>query len=145
MHTVALANRRLESCPPELWDLTSTRRLLLSRNKLTCVPDALRALTALRLLDVSSNEIHALPRGITALASLTRLAAQENYIESVPASLARLTQLRVRSFCRVDMQLASSATAGSTCSQGVTKRWLTCVGCAHACNPPAHRGTVCRR
>lgn len=96
MHTVALANRRLARCPPDLWSLTSTRRLLLSRNELTCIPDSLRALTDLRQLDVSSNKLQALPKGITALASLTRLTAHNNYIDSISPSLARLTQLQVR-------------------------------------------------
>jgi len=61
----------VEMLPPELGNLVSLRKILLSNNKLTTLPPEFRSLTSLNDLDVSNNQITDLPQEVGELESLS--------------------------------------------------------------------------
>ncbi|MBP6334831.1 MAG: leucine-rich repeat domain-containing protein [Bacteroidia bacterium] len=90
-----LSRRRLDSLPPELFQLKNLRELNLSRNKLEIIPPEISSLSKLEHLDLSNNNLVRLPDEIGQLSQLVYLGLNRNVIETLPATIGSLSNLEV--------------------------------------------------
>lgn len=93
-----LSMERLESIPPEVWEMHSLTHLDLSCNDLTSIPPQIGKLRSLTRLDLSHNNLTSLPPQIGKLRSLTELNLLENELSSIPPQIGKL-----RSLTRLDL------------------------------------------
>ena len=89
-----LEGNQLTSLPAEIGQLTSLRKLDLSRNQLTSLPAEIWQLTSLEELYLKGNQLTSLPAEIGQLTSLETLALTANQLTSLPAEIWQLTSLR---------------------------------------------------
>lgn len=78
-----------------LREAEATRHLYLSHFHLAEIPPQVFALTTLRRLDLSCNELRSLPASIGRLTALEELWLQGNPLESIDPAVSNLRQLRV--------------------------------------------------
>ncbi len=91
---VDLSGIGLSSLPPELWQLTSIRTLVLAWNQLSRVPAEIGKLVELQDLYLHGNNLTTLPKEIGKLTKLRNLILTGNKLKTIPKEIGKLTELR---------------------------------------------------
>jgi len=89
----ALYNRRLTTIPPEIWNLTNLKELILEYNELTTLPPEIGNLKKLERLWLNDNLLTTLPKEIGNLKNLEVLILEYNELTTLPPEIGNLKNL----------------------------------------------------
>jgi internalin A len=95
-----LSGLKLESLPPELWEIKHLTNLDLGGNLLAQIPSAVAKLTQLTSLILCNNNLVALPDEIGKLGYLASLDLSNNHIYGFPPEFGKLSNLTVLDLSR---------------------------------------------
>ncbi len=90
---LALSNMDLKYIPPEVWEMSNLKKLLLSRNQITTLPAKIKNLRHLEVLKLDRNNLTTLPDELSALKNLKALSIRENYELQVPSQVFNILSL----------------------------------------------------
>jgi internalin A len=93
LRTLILDRNQLTALPPEIGQLTNLQALSLTLNRLTTLPPEIGLLTNLRILKVNGNLLTALPPEIGQLTNLQTLELSLNRLAALPPEIGQLTNL----------------------------------------------------
>eukprot|EP00466_Bigelowiella_natans_P018604 jgi/Bigna1/55797/estExt_Genewise1Plus.C_710032 len=105
LHSLELSAQNFVTLHKQLFELTSLRRLVLSRNALKSISPSIGRLESLENLVLLKNEIASLPPEIGQLKNLRKLSAGLNKLISLPGELSSLSKLETLGL--TDNQLTS--------------------------------------
>lgn len=87
-------NKRLETLPGSLGQLSKLKKLNLYQCNLSALPENIGNLSSLEWLRVPGNQLTSLPESLSNLSNLERLDIENNQLEALPESIGSLQNLR---------------------------------------------------
>ncbi|SFC29061.1 Leucine rich repeat-containing protein [Flexibacter flexilis DSM 6793] len=93
VRSLDLRNQNLTSLPPELFELTDLKVLILDNNQLQSIPSEISKLQKLSVLNLRNNQLRELPASLTSLTDLRLLTLGNNKLSSLPTGWGAMTHL----------------------------------------------------
>lgn len=91
---IDIVHLKIETLPPELFELTNLEELILHNTDLRILPKEVSKLINLKILKLDDNKLKTIPNEISSLKNLTYLSLQGNEISSLPEGIAELSSLQ---------------------------------------------------
>lgn len=89
-----LTNNQLTSLPEGIGSLSQLEELLLVSNKLTSLPESMKEMIGLKVLNLDRNQLQELPAWLSKLTSLENLNISANQLTTLPEEIGGLMKLR---------------------------------------------------